>query len=144
MWSVDVYVVGAVLHKLHVVLVDLFKLCGFACLPSVVSGFGALVTVVRIVFVGEAGFPDVGNDIVYVAKVTVNGSSGHPKGRGGSQGLEGSAEGDGAENIFVAGGASVDVDAFYFPVVLVGGANDVDGCLEIILVGKSSTSGANN
>ena len=131
MWFVGVSVSGGgvVLYGLHTVLVDLFELRGLAGLPSSVPGPGALVATVWIFFVSDAGFPDVGHNVVYVAEVGVLGSSGHPERGGGPEGFESSAEGDDSEKVFVAGRASIDKDSFAFPVVPVRGAHYVNGGL---------------
>ena len=132
-----------VLYGLHRVLVDLFELRILAGLPGSVSGPGALVAAVWVFFVSEAGFPDVRHDVVDVAEVGVFGSSGHPERGGGPEGFESSAEGDDTEEIFVAGGASINKNSFDFPVVSVRGAHYVDGGLQIIIMGKGGSSGAN-
>ena len=134
---------GVVLYGLHTVLVDLFELRSLTGLPSTVPGPGALVAAVWIFFVSEAGFPDVRHDVVDVAEMSVLGSSGHPERGSGPEGFESGAEGDDTEEIFVAGGASINKNSFDFPVVFVRGAHYVDGGLQIILVGESGSSGAN-
>ena len=134
---------GVVLYGLHTVLVDLFELRSLAGLPSTVPGPGALVAAVWVFFVSEAGFPDVRHDVVDVAEVGVFGSSGHPERGSGPEGFESSAEGDDSEEIFVAGSASFNKNSFDFPVVPVRGAHYVDGGLQIIIVGKGGSSGAN-
>ena len=145
MWLVSASVGsgGVVLYGLHTVLVDLFKLRSLTGLPSTVPGPGALVAAVWIFFVSEAGFPDVRHDVVDVAEMSVLGSSGHPERGSGPEGFESGAEGDDAEEIFVAGGASFNKNSFDFPVVPVRDAHYVDGGLQIIFVGKSGSSGAN-
>ena len=132
---------GVVLYGLHTVLVDLFELRGLAGLPSTVSRPGALVAAVRIFFVGEAGFPNVRHNVVDVAEVSVFGSSGHPVRGSGPKGFESGAEGDGAEELFVADGAPFDKNSFGFPLVPVCHAHYVYGGLQVVLVGKRSSSG---
>ena len=134
---------GVVLYGLHTVLVDLFELRGLAGLPGSVPGPGAFVAAVWVFFVSEAGFPDVRHDVVDVAEMSVLGSSGHPERGSGPEGFESSAEGDDTEEIFVAGSASINKNSFDFPVVFVRGAHYVDGGLQLILVSKGGSSGAN-
>ena len=118
-----------VLYGLHTVLVDLIELRGLAGLPSSVPGPGALVATVWIFFVSDAGFPDIGHNVVCVAEVGVLGSSGHPERGGGPEGFESSAEGNYSEKVFVAGRASINKDSFAFPVVPVRDTHYVDGGL---------------
>ena len=72
----SVFILYIFLDKLHVIVINLVKLGFLAGLPFYVSGVWAFKAVVWVVLVSKVCFPDVGDDVVGVTKVCIDGSPG--------------------------------------------------------------------